>query len=65
MPTINEIAREVMLASACLRKAHKLFNELYTENKDGMSKEEHVAWQAVVAASDALRPVDDWMMDNS
>ena len=65
MPNISEIAREVMLASACLRKAHKLFNQRYSENKDGMPKDEHVAWQAVVAASDALQPVDDWMMDNS
>lgn len=64
MADINDICNEIMLAKACLEKAHKSFNALNATNEEALDREGRKAWQAVVSAIDAIAPVYDWALDN-
>ena len=64
MADIKDICNEIMLAKACLEKAHKSFNALNATNEEALDRDERKAWQAGVSAIDAIAPVYDWALDN-
>ena len=64
MADIKDICNEIMLAKACLEKAHKSFNALNATNEEALDSDERKAWQAVVSAIDAIAPVYDWALEN-
>lgn len=64
MDDIKEIARAIIIANGHLDSAHKAFNALNAADNEALAGEERKAWQAVVAALDAISPIYDWAIDN-
>ena len=64
MDDIKEIARAIIIAHGHLNSAHKAFNALNATDREALAGEERKAWQAVVAALDAISPIYDWAIDN-
>lgn len=63
MDDIKEIARAIVMANGHLNGAHKAFNALNAADNEALAGEERKAWQAVVAALDAISPIYDWAID--
>ena len=64
MSNVKEIASEIVSAHGRLEAVHKRLNAEQAKNGGALSKEERIAWCAVVAAIDALSPIYDWAIDN-